>query len=164
VLITCPECNSEVSDKAPACPRCGNPVASGASAPTTSRPVVAGAYQAVLPPRQIRSFGILIGLLLLGAGLYLALSWIPANSRDAVGVGRVVSDAFQGRETWVIDRDLELPLKIFAWALAGAGALNLVIGSTKRDGKLAFCKTCGIQVVAKKKRRKFRCERCDAAV
>lgn len=27
-LISCPECGSEVSDKAPACPRCGVPIAS----------------------------------------------------------------------------------------------------------------------------------------
>ena len=27
-LINCPECASEVSDKAPACPRCGVPIAS----------------------------------------------------------------------------------------------------------------------------------------
>lgn len=26
-LINCPECNAEVSDKAPTCPRCGAPVA-----------------------------------------------------------------------------------------------------------------------------------------
>lgn len=36
-LISCPDCNSEVSDKAAACPRCGHPIS---GSPSSAAPVV----------------------------------------------------------------------------------------------------------------------------
>jgi hypothetical protein len=36
-LITCPDCSNEVSDKAASCPKCGHPIASGATAISTIR-------------------------------------------------------------------------------------------------------------------------------
>ena len=35
-LITCPDCKAEISDAAPACPRCGRPAAAAASAPRSN--------------------------------------------------------------------------------------------------------------------------------
>jgi hypothetical protein len=40
-LISCPECSSQVSDKAPACPQCGAPIAA-ATAVKVRFPVVQG--------------------------------------------------------------------------------------------------------------------------
>jgi hypothetical protein len=35
-LTVCPDCSAEVSDRAPACPKCGSPIAAAAAAPTQS--------------------------------------------------------------------------------------------------------------------------------
>lgn len=46
-LIACPECNHQVSDRAFACPSCGNPIAAAASSSTGVARIlggVAGAY------------------------------------------------------------------------------------------------------------------------
>lgn len=36
-LINCPECNKEISDKAPACPNCGNPMKDTESEPVSQQ-------------------------------------------------------------------------------------------------------------------------------
>lgn len=38
-LISCPECNAEVSDQAPACPKCGHPIAEQPKKQFTGPPV-----------------------------------------------------------------------------------------------------------------------------
>jgi len=50
-MIKCPECNREVSDKAPACPQCGAPIAAPVSSPVPSAPV--GAPVSSPPPNEV---------------------------------------------------------------------------------------------------------------
>lgn len=37
-LVKCPDCGTEVSDRAPSCPKCGRPIAAGPAAPAAAPP------------------------------------------------------------------------------------------------------------------------------
>lgn len=53
-LIACPECKTEVSDKANACPKCGHPITSQlAHQPSGSRPTISQPAQKSPTPRQV---------------------------------------------------------------------------------------------------------------
>lgn len=54
-LIDCPECGSQVSDRAPTCPHCGVPIATPAGAPNAA--AVAGATRTDAPTQRNTSSG-----------------------------------------------------------------------------------------------------------
>ncbi len=58
-LIECPECGREVSDKALACPHCGNPIAPAERPPVVGRAVAKAA----------KGLGILLIILIIIFGL-----------------------------------------------------------------------------------------------
>ncbi|MFM0184162.1 zinc ribbon domain-containing protein [Paraburkholderia nemoris] len=67
-LISCPECNISISDRATACPSCGYPIATGGTlglAAGVSSPV-----SHVVTVAKSRGIYIIIGLLLGGLGLH----------------------------------------------------------------------------------------------
>ncbi|WP_084545589.1 zinc-ribbon domain-containing protein [Cupriavidus malaysiensis] len=63
-LIACSECNAEVSDRATACPRCGNPIA---------------ATQHQEPPKRSGRLGVGLGIVGL-VGIFVIAATISANS------------------------------------------------------------------------------------
>ena len=102
-LVPCPDCNTEVSDQAPACPKCGRPM----SAKRTRTPLVVGAggiYGVVDGDQEITArdagrtlkFLLSIGLMVVGGvgvvifiGLWLALE--GARTGPMLGVVTVFS-------------------------------------------------------------------------
>lgn len=79
-LINCPECQTEVSDRAASCPKCGCPIA-GAQAPaikTHSEPIV-------VKTAKSRGAYIILGLLFGGLGLHNF--YAGQNTRGAVKCG-----------------------------------------------------------------------------
>lgn len=69
-LIPCPECGRQVSDKAASCPQCAHPL-SVASAPGRAGPVPTIDVVAPRAPLQIRQVGVLLGLILVGGGVFM---------------------------------------------------------------------------------------------
>ncbi|WP_206046916.1 zinc ribbon domain-containing protein [Mangrovimicrobium sediminis] len=63
-LINCPECDKEVSDKAPACPNCGAPIAKSEAKPTKK------------PKKEPKQYGCgtLIVLVIIGFFIYSAVT------------------------------------------------------------------------------------------
>lgn len=63
-LIPCPECKTEVSDKAGACPRCGNPMnprAQGIAVETKGRQVVT-TQQTAKPYKLAQAVGVVLAI------------------------------------------------------------------------------------------------------
>lgn len=54
-LIACPECAQDVSDKAPACPRCGHPLAVSAEAKTGTPRIETGNVEVVNRPTAMET-------------------------------------------------------------------------------------------------------------
>jgi len=164
MLIECPECKSQISDKASTCPSCGHPLTVRASVGAP----VEQSYKPILPPRQLRPFGLLVGLGLIALGLFLALSWIPDHTPPAVsmqrGIEGVLLDAIQTQGSSYLRPDSVPIAKTLAWFLVLAGVINIVVGGTKRAGRLGFCKKCNMQVVAMRRGFRYLCERCDSVV
>lgn len=81
-LITCPDCQKEVSDAAPACPSCGRPrtevavkkVGSGVGKLAGLTVLVVGLFGTCVGAATSGTGGLLLGLLLVVAGLYLTWS------------------------------------------------------------------------------------------
>lgn len=71
-IIKCPECGAEISDKATACPKCGNPMAGVASVNVTANAQPAPVVNVVTS----KSNGIAVAGLVL-AILGLVLGWVP---------------------------------------------------------------------------------------
>jgi hypothetical protein len=68
-LINCPECRKQVSDKAPTCPHCGNPIAGGSPDAPLHQIVVQQ------PPRPKSGCGSAFGwLIAIAAGVFLAFT------------------------------------------------------------------------------------------
>lgn len=175
MLIKCSECGAQVSDKAPNCPKCGNPIAvqdgphSGTNLSAEPQPMVQNAAsqaanKPVLPTPTLRPFSILVSLILICGGLYLALSWVPSHSTNRRGIGQALSDILDGRDAIILDREQEIGVKVICWVLVGIGIINLIIGSTKQNARLAFCKKCDMQVVARQKDGNYNCERCGMEI
>lgn len=92
-LINCPECNTEISDKAVACPKCGNPsdTKSLRNGPHLN-PVTVNAESGprVSPTKWW------IWIPLAGAVAFLAFGFsIPKNEADAMAQGRVCREMFE---------------------------------------------------------------------
>jgi hypothetical protein len=68
-LITCPDCGRAVSDQAAVCPQCNRPIAAVATPTAIVQPVVE-----VSRRREIRPIGLALGLILLGAGVWMIVT------------------------------------------------------------------------------------------
>jgi len=68
-LINCPECQREVSDRALACPHCGNPF-TAAAARSPAPPPPAYSPQTVVQLGKSRSFAVLLAIVLGGLGAH----------------------------------------------------------------------------------------------
>jgi hypothetical protein len=75
-LIKCTDCNADVSDAAPACPRCGRPMALQASATERASPPL----EARMPKSRNSTRGIALLMLVCVAGLIVWLYLSPMLS------------------------------------------------------------------------------------
>jgi len=69
-LINCPECNKEISDKAPACPGCGSPIAAAKESAGSGVPQL----QTIQETSKQLKTQMVMSLLLFGAGVVFWLS------------------------------------------------------------------------------------------
>jgi len=97
-LISCPECQTEVSDKAVSCPKCGCPIASLALA---SQAVPGQASPIVVTTSKSRGVYIILGLFF--GGLAIHNFYAGQNTRGAVKCGlllvALLLDAISGFRT-----------------------------------------------------------------
>lgn len=177
-IIACPECKGEVSTAASSCPKCGFPMvketpaqptpsrAAGGAPPrseTRSAAAPEPAYTPRKPQLKMQVGGVLFGLLLLGAGLYFALSWIPDHDITRLrSLGDVAGAAIKKSE--FLEPDLVNGLTIGAWVCVLLGVGQLLTGSLKWDGRIGYCKKCDMSVNARKRMFVLRCERCAGRV
>ncbi len=170
-IIPCPECSSEVSDQANACPRCAFPirttqVKSIESLPTivadSTRSQSSTEYNPVVPPREVRAGGLLLGLAMVGGAAYFLFSYLPAHDPANMSLGDALG-ALVGQQKYFSAEAIG-PLTFVGWTCLVLGVVQLLTGSTKRDGQLGFCKACQRQVVAKKAFIGHECERCGRKV
>lgn len=100
---------------------------------------------------------------MLGAGLYLALEWVP--SRDVRKIDKVPTfiSAFE-KPGKMLNREEADLLTIVGWTLVVLGVTQLAAGSVRRDGVIRFCDTCNMQVNTTKRLLRLRCERCGGKV
>src|SRR5512147_1382617 len=84
-LIKCPECASEISDKAASCPKCGYPIASGSPVqrvPTMPADGVTHEEQFVFAMHPSRKpVWIAVGLVI----LFFLIFWLPSRNQPALG-------------------------------------------------------------------------------
>jgi len=160
-LGTCSECNGQVASTAAVCPHCGNPFTpSGVVAKSTNSETT---RELTKPSAVVRPGGILLGLLLLGAGLYAALVFIPEHDVNALGVDlhslqRLV------REDKFIRHDLVPTYQVAAWVFVCAGAVQLLTGSIRRTGIVAWCDACKRQVIGRRAIGGWACVECKRRV
>lgn len=117
----------------------------------------------------MRPIGLLIGLALLGSGLYFAMVWIPARDfarlqlDTRTGMKNTAFSLAQGEMLSPDDVDL---LTKSAWVLVVLGAAQTLGGSFRWVGRVGYCKKCDQQVGARKKAFEFglQCERCGGRV
>jgi hypothetical protein len=123
-LIKCPDCGNEMSDQAPACPKCGRPkqvAAIGVSAPAVAQ---AGNDWSVN--------SIVSGVIQLGIAAWLQFSFLPAHDAEKVGVLQAVGRGLQGKDTWVLAPGAHLFLQVIAIALALNGVLRMTVYAKKK--------------------------------
>jgi hypothetical protein len=153
-LIECSECKRQISSAATVCPGCGHPVTGGGGG---------SSYHAQQPGLELRPIGILLGLVLIASGLYLALSFIPEHDPANI-ISSNLPKTLYNLNRWYLNPNLVGPLKVVAWVLVVLGVAELLTGSTTRSGKLVYCKACDTQVVAKSAFMGSTCERCGQRV
>jgi hypothetical protein len=120
-------------------------------------------YRAQQPTLELRPIGILLGLILVASGLYVALSFIPEHDPSNI-VSSNLPKTLSNLNQWYLKSGLVGPLKVIAWVLVVLGLAELATGSTSRSGKLAYCKACDTQVVGKRAFVGWKCERCGKPV
>jgi hypothetical protein len=91
-LITCPECQAQISDRATACPRCGAPIAGPM---VNAMPVVT-----VKPPRTVWWYWWLWGPLGLVAALLAFGALIPEQTADANAFARVCRELYSSGQIY----------------------------------------------------------------
>ena len=80
-LINCSECNHSVSDKAPACPNCGNPISTAREVSATGSPL-----QTIQETSKRLKLHVLIGTVLFLFSL-ISLLWLANISDDTETTG-----------------------------------------------------------------------------
>lgn len=87
-LITCPECQQQISDHAAACPKCGYVLSSAETAPTVRvpQPTRLGAQEKNMAAGGGGSCG---GMLLFGLGIPMLFLFLPAGI-GMIAIGIVV--------------------------------------------------------------------------
>jgi hypothetical protein len=126
-LIECGECSRQVSDKAPACPGCGAPVASAkvSSAVATARPVAA------LPKKKGTLLPLLLALLC-GAG-YLAYR---ANSGPAGSISPAGSPPVFRQPEKVVSERVSLKegeARMYSFTLQSAAKVGVKINANPKN-------------------------------
>jgi hypothetical protein len=121
--------------------------------------------QVVPPPLELRPLGLLLGLLITGLGLYLALVFVPEHDPGNIGRGGV-GKALSQLNQWFLKPELVGLIRLASWGIAGLGIFQLITGSAARRGKVGHCAKCGCQVVARRPSFSFsyKCERCGSTV
>lgn len=103
-LIECPECKNQISDKASACPKCGVPIASTLSTPTTETPAspeVSGPAKKAFKVRPV----FLVLLVVAAAGVFWF--WRSATSDRAATPSAGLSGALRQPKK-LVDERIEL--------------------------------------------------------
>jgi hypothetical protein len=99
-LLNCPECNSEISEKAKLCPKCG--------------------MQLLKPSRTI--FGKIVKWLFIGFNIYMLFAFVKGVGNASQGIENATSEAAKAGAT--IGTGLGAMMLIFVWA-AGSFILGL---------------------------------------
>lgn len=76
-LINCPDCNKEISDKAPTCPGCGAPIANDREAK--------GSGVQHLTTTQSTSKKLKMEMLISGLLLFVGMAWTIVSYEPAIG-------------------------------------------------------------------------------
>lgn len=161
-LLACPDCGNQVSEAASACPKCGRPNTPASQPQAGGAKSVAG-YVPRPPRLVIRPFGFLIGAALLGAGLYVALVWVPSHDRRKVDTVPKLFSAMDKPNRFMNENEADL-FTLAGWALAVLGGTQLAVGTVRREGVIRFCKSCDMQVNTVKRLFRLRCDRCGGRV
>jgi len=154
-LIKCPDCGTEVSDSAAACPKCACPISARLPAPAADP-----AYVPVVPPREILIGNVIASVALVAVCAWLILVVIPEHDPGDMSAGDVARSVLGAGKRY-LSRDLVLPAKIAAGFLGLLGMLSIATGSYREIGRLVDCKKCGKRVVARRgSLGQFACELC----
>jgi len=114
---------------------------------------------------HIRPMGVVLGLVLLGTGLYALFSFIPAHDARALDIGdRSKSLNALTSSAWYFKAEYVTAVTAAAWGVVALGLLQLLTGSTKARGRIAFCKSCAKRVVSQRAFVGWKCERCRSRV
>lgn len=116
-LVHCPDCEQEVSDSAPACPRCGRPSPGGTCTLVVSRP----GKMLFLSPLEVVVDGNRVGEV--GSGKTLSLAVPPGSHRLQVEI----TPPRQQRKTSAVD--IQIP---------GSATVTAAITFSKLSGKIAI--------------------------
>jgi len=165
-LINCPECETEVSERAAQCPKCAHPIAKTDEGEPSGQPAApqapAPAYVPTLPPKKFLAGNALACCLLIGLGFWLFFVKIPQHNP----AGQNLAGA---AEAVMTDRTMLTSEAVTAGK--GAAILLIIVGfaglpqSFRETGRLLMCRKCGMQVVARRKvLGRFACERCESVV
>jgi hypothetical protein len=159
-MITCRECQSQISSMATTCPKCGCPVQ---AVPTPAANPQLATAPPVAPGLTVRPLGIAIGVILIAVGLWLCFVFIPAHDLSQAHVGQLAAGLVNDN-AWYLKPDWVQKFTLIGYGMMALGVLQLATGSVKRTGWIAFCPKCNAQVIARKHGFGKRCERCNLAV
>jgi hypothetical protein len=121
-LITCTECQAEISDKAEACPKCGNPMAAKVAPPRKK--------EASLGRKVLRtSAGLIVGVLALGF-------WVSHETQNAGTSESSVTSTQPDAVAAANNAPSEPPIKISASDLYASYHANEVAADGKYKGRI----------------------------
>ncbi len=88
-LLACPDCNSEVSDQAPACPKCGRPIAGVAPTPPAAAAQTSPAANAPTTRAGIsaKRIGIAVAAIVGVPTVALGVLWAVSSSSGGASTG-----------------------------------------------------------------------------
>jgi hypothetical protein len=129
-LIKCADCGNEMSDQAPACPKCGKPNPLASSAATQS--VAATAQE---PPASWNVASIVSGAIQLAIAAWVQFAFLPAHDAAKVGVWQAAGRALQGQDTWVLKPGAYLIVQGIVIVLAINGLLRVTVYAKRKPKK-----------------------------